>query len=283
MSQSPSPPGWLPKASSPQQHPHMSRPFANAYEQTATRIMGPIACVALQRLGALGRETQILDIGAGTGAFSVPAAHMGTAVTAIDIAPGMVEVLTERLLPFPRAQALVMDGQALDFADHSFDATVSIMGVSIFQDWRQGLAEMVRVLRPGKTAALATWRFPPGGGPFQIMAEALRATFPGQPPPAAPAGFMELAEPDAMRAALTAAGLVDVWVEEIEAIWEGPAGPAYLEELQALHPFMGPYGLLEPDARVRLDAAILQAVDRKAVDGQVALRSVVTLGAGRRP
>lgn len=277
-----SPVGWLPKPPGEAQHPHWSRAFADAYERTATRITGPISFAALQLLGTLARDARLLDIGAGSGAFSVPAAHAGFAVTAIDIAPGLAELLSERLRPFPRARALVMDGQALDFADRTFDAVVSIVGVSIFQDWRQGLAEQVRVLRPGGTAVLATWRTLPGGGPFVIMAEALRATFPDQPTPSPPPGFLALAEPDAMRAAFNAAGLTDVSVEEIEAVWEGPAGPAYLEELRDLHPFMGSYALLDAQARARLDAAILKAVERRAAGGRLVLKTQVTMGTGKR-
>lgn len=274
--------GWLPQEPGTEQHPHLSRAFANAYEQAATRITGPVSCAALDRLGPVDRGTHILDIGSGTGAFSVPAAHLGAAVTAIDIAPGMTEVLAERLLPFPRARALRMDGQQLDFDDSSFDAAVSVFGISLFPDWRMALAEQVRVLRPGGRAVLATWRRPPGGGPFVIMAEALRATFPDQAPPTPPKGFLELAAPDAMREELAAAGLKDVSVDEIEAVWEGPTGAAYLEELQGFHRFMGPYALLDADARALLDASILEAVDRSSLDGRLILKTTVTIGVGTR-
>jgi SAM-dependent methyltransferase len=274
--------GWVPPAPSAEQHPHMTRAFANAYEQAATRITGPVSCAALQRLAWLDRETEILDIGAGTGAFSVPAAHQGATVTAIDIAPGMVEVLAERLSPFPRARALRMDGQRLEFDDASFDAAVSVFGISLFPDWRLALAEQVRVLRPGGRAVLATWRRPPGGGPFVIMADALRAAFPDQAPPTPPGGFLGLAAPDAMQQELAKAGLGDVSVGEIEAVWEGPAGAAYLEELKGFHRFMGSYALLEADARALLDAAILEAVEGNSDDGRVRLKTTVTLGVGTR-
>jgi len=271
----------MPKAGQ-KPHPHMSRAFANAYEQAATRITGPVSCAALDRLGPIGRAARIIDIAAGTGAFSIPAAHRGAAVTATDVAPGMVALLAERLRPFPQARASVMDGQALDFPDGSFDAAVSIFGISLFPNWRQGLSEQVRVLRPGGKAVLATWRHLPGGGPFVIMAEALRATFPDQPPPAPPSGFVELAEPEAMDAAFLACGLRDTSVEEIEAVWEGPAGTAYLEELRDFHPFMGPYAQLGPELRRKLDEAILEAVDKRSANGRLVMTTKVTIGVGTR-
>jgi SAM-dependent methyltransferase len=276
-------PGWLPKAPSPADNPHSTLAFARAYERAATRITGPVSVAALDRLGQVDRDTQLLDIGAGTGAFSVPAAHTGAHVTAIDIAPGMVQLLGERLAPFPRARALEMDGQAMEFADSRFDAAVSIVGVTIFPDWRQGIAEQVRVVRPGGVAVVATWRTLPGGGPFVIMAEALRSVFPDQRPPTPPPGFVELSDPQAMADRLGDAGLRDVAVEEIEAVWEGPAGPDYLEELRDFHPFIGPYAALDDAARARLDAAIVEAVDRRAEGGTVTLATTVTLGSGIRP
>jgi SAM-dependent methyltransferase len=275
------PTGWLP-VTPPADSPHLTAAFARAYEGAATRITGPMSTAALARLGPVDPDMRLLDIGAGTGAFSVPAAHTGARVTAIDIAPGMVELLAERLAPFPRAEALLMDGEALRFDDASFDAAVSIVGVSMFRNWRQGIAEQVRVLRPGGRAVLATWRTMPGGGPFVIMAEALRAAFPDRQPPTPPGGFLELSEPDAMATTLAEAGLTDLAVDEIDAVWEGPSGPGYLAELRDFHPFIGPYAMLDDAGRARLDDAILAAVDRHQRDGRLVLATTVTVAVGTR-
>ena len=268
--------------SSPTQSPLMTPAFARVYEKTATRIMAPISFATLQRIGPLGRNIRLLDIGAGTGALSIPAAHSGATVTAIDIAPGMVELLSERLAPFPDAEAQVMDGQALTFADSAFDAVVSIVGISIFQDWRRGLSEQARVLRPGGKAALATWRTMPGGGPFVIMAQAMRAVFPDRPPPPAPEGFLVLSDPAKMIEAMREAGLDDVRVEEIEAEWKGPAGAGYLKELRDLHSFMPAYAALDADERISVDEAILAIVDKQAVDGEIMMKTSVVLGFGTK-
>ena len=274
--------GWLPPAADRATNPQLSRAFALAYERAASRITAPVSVAALERVAPIGRETRLLDIGAGAGALSIPAAHAGATVTAIDIAPGMVELLNDHLLPFPNANAQVMDGQALDIADASFDAAISVFGVSLFADWRRALSEQVRVLRPGGKAVLATWRTPPGGGPFVILAEALATTFPDRPAPAPPPGFLALAEPEALASAFTAAGLVDVKVEEIEAVWEGPAGAAYLDELRDFHAFVAPYALLDDEAKARLDQAILAAVERRAIGDRIVLTTTVTLAAGTR-
>lgn len=262
--------------------PMMTLAFARIYEKTATRITAPISVAALERLGWVGRGVRLLDIGAGTGALSIPAAYSGASVTAIDIAPGMVEVLSEHLALLPDATARVMDGEALTFADGEFDMTASIVGVSIFKDWRRGLSEQVRVTRPNGKAVLATWRTMPGGGPFVIMAQAMRATFPDRAPPPAPKGFLVLSDPTKMRTAMDGSGLKDVTVEEIEAEWKGPTGAAYLEQLGDLHAYMPAYAALATDDRRRVDEAILAAVDQQTVNGEIVLKTSVVLGTGTK-
>ncbi|GGJ92006.1 class I SAM-dependent methyltransferase [Pseudomonas matsuisoli] len=261
----------------------MTLAFAQAYEKVATRITAPISVAALARVGTVDRSTRLLDIAAGSGAFSVPAAHAGAAVTAIDIAPGMVDLLTERLAPFPKAEVWHMDGQKLAFEDQSFDAAVSILGTLFFDDWQRGLSEQARILKSGGTAVVATWRTPPGGGPFVIMAEALRRAFPDRPSPMPPAGFTALADPERLAGAMHEAGLVSVAVETLGFVWEGPAGDAYLDELSELHPFMGPYAAADVATRARLDSAILAIVDEIAVDGRVELTAPVLLATGVKP
>jgi hypothetical protein len=82
----------------------MGDDFAAVYEATAHRITGPVSNTALDIVG-VGPGTRIVDIAAGAGAGSGPAAERGAAVLATDIAPGMVRRLAERLRPFHRCEA----------------------------------------------------------------------------------------------------------------------------------------------------------------------------------
>ena len=150
--------------------------FAAVYEATAHRTTGPVSNTALVLVG-VGPGTRILDIAAGAGALSGPAAERGPTVLAIDIAPAMVRRLAERLRPFRRCEARQMNGEALTVPDASFDAAFSIFGVMLFSDWRRGLQEQARVLRSGGKACVATWGEPPrrrpiychgGGVPFGL-------------------------------------------------------------------------------------------------------------------
>lgn len=95
--------------------------------------------------------SRFLDVAAGSGALSIPAARHGADVVATDIAPTMIERLAARAQSegLANLHTVVMDGQDLEFADGSFDVSASQNGVSLFADLKRGLREMVRVTRPG--------------------------------------------------------------------------------------------------------------------------------------
>jgi len=105
--------------------------FAAVYEATAHRTTGPVSNTALVLVG-VGPGTRILDIAAGAGALSGPAAERGPTVLAIDIAPGMVRRLAERLRPFRRCEARQMNGEALTVSGRK-------LRCCIFDLWRNAV------------------------------------------------------------------------------------------------------------------------------------------------
>src|SRR5436190_2033322 len=98
----------------------------------------------------------VLDVATGPGNAALAAARLGCAVTGIDYVP--------ELLVRARARAAAEgfdidfatgDAEALAFADASFDAVVSVVGVMFATDQAKAAAELLRVCRPGGTIALA--------------------------------------------------------------------------------------------------------------------------------
>ncbi len=93
------------------------------------------------RLLEVGRGDRMLDVAAGTGAFTLAATSAGATVLAIDFAQGMVDLLSTKLaaagLP---ATAARMDGQALELEDATFDAAGSLFGLMFFPDMDAGCA-----------------------------------------------------------------------------------------------------------------------------------------------
>lgn len=170
------------------------------------------------RLG-LRAGTRVLDVAAGSGALSIPAARLGAEVVATDIAPAMIERLDARARAegLSTVHGLTMDGHALDLDDRSFDVVASINGVSLFPDMKRGLAEMVRVTRPGGRVAIVAF------GPMEkvefivYVVGAARAAVPGfTPPPTNPPPLpFQAAAPDLLRERLAGSGLHDVRVDTI--------------------------------------------------------------------
>lgn len=263
-------------------NPFMTDAFARVYEETGERITGQASRAALKHVGNIEPDDRILDIAAGTGALTIPAAESGANITAIDIAPGMVRRLASKIESFPNAEALEMDGARMDFSDGAFDLTFSVFGVIVFMDWRKGLSEQCRVTRPGGRGCVVTWRDPSGGGPFQIMAASIGRALPDRPPAFKPEAFVRLSEPAHLIAEMEAAGFQDVLVEEIECYWEGPAGEAYLEQLRALHSYMPPYVMLSPEDKLLVDEEVVRLSQSKAVDGKLRLPSRVLIAVGTK-
>jgi SAM-dependent methyltransferase len=175
-----------------------------SYEEQAQPFTQMYAVDALSHV-KIGPETRVLDVATGTGAAAIEAARRGGQVTAIDFSRGMVERVTA--LNHPRIAARVMDGQALDLADVSFDVVVSVFGVMLFPDWRKGLAEMARVTRPGGSAVVATWKGSAGAGINLLLEQTCRRLFPEFDMPAPPcAGLVELGDLGRLGAAVSEAG-----------------------------------------------------------------------------
>ena len=53
-----------------------------------------------------------------------------------------------------------MDAEQLDFADGSFDVVLCGFGIMFFPDQNRALSEFRRVLKPGGTLAVSTWKEP---------------------------------------------------------------------------------------------------------------------------
>ncbi|HEV2605283.1 MAG TPA: methyltransferase domain-containing protein [Microvirga sp.] len=154
------------------------------YDACAEPFTRQFAEAALQLAGGVQRGERVLDVAAGTSALTLAVARAGAQVLATDFSPGMVARLSEHLVEAGLGQwasAQVMDGQALSLADASFDAAFSIFGIMIFPNGQQGLAELARVVRPGRRGVVAVWASEEGAGPAPSLTAAQRIAFPDRP------------------------------------------------------------------------------------------------------
>ncbi|HYC94895.1 MAG TPA: methyltransferase domain-containing protein [Sphingomicrobium sp.] len=189
---------------------------ARHYEETAHPFTSRYAEAALARV-TLGPDSRVLDVAAGTGALALLAARTGARVLATDFSPAMVARIAAAGLP--NVEARVMDGQALELPDASFDALFSIFGVIMFPDWRKGLAEMARVTRPGGHGVIATWQ-DRGAATFLLLGEIRRKLFPELGGMEMPEAVKALSDPRDFARELAVAGYRDPKIEQVTHAYE---------------------------------------------------------------
>jgi demethylmenaquinone methyltransferase/2-methoxy-6-polyprenyl-1,4-benzoquinol methylase len=150
----------------------MGNEFYNPGEQRAAQVNRLFATIAprydfindLQSLGLHRRwkrqlaqlaqvksGDQALDLCCGTGDISFALAKLGATVTGLDFSAEMLAVADKRNLQsaIRNPQFQQGDAQKLPFANQSFDIVTVGYGLRNLASWEAGLAEMVRVAKPG--------------------------------------------------------------------------------------------------------------------------------------
>jgi SAM-dependent methyltransferase len=139
----------------------------------------------LVEAAGIGPGMRVLDVGAGTGNASIPAAQAGADVVASDLTPELLEAGRARAedagVTIEWAEA---DAENLPFEDASFDVVMSTIGVMFAPRHQQAADELVRVARPGGTIGLLSWT-PDGmlGALFRTMGPFMPPPPPGASPP----------------------------------------------------------------------------------------------------
>ncbi len=122
---------------------------ASAYTGAATVVDVRVPLVAAV---VEAHPERVLEVGCGWGELAEwIARETGATVVAIDLSPHMIRLARER-----GVAASVADVQALPFADGAFDVVVAAWMLYHVPDLARGLAEIVRVLRPGGRLVAAT-------------------------------------------------------------------------------------------------------------------------------
>ncbi|GAB4079453.1 class I SAM-dependent methyltransferase [Modestobacter muralis] len=129
---------------------------------------------------------RVLDVAAGTGNASLPAAATGAQVTASDLTPELLAEGQRRAeIAGLELEWAVADAEHLPFPEAHADVVLSCIGVMFAPHHQAAADELVRVCRPGGTIALLSWT-PEGmlGALFATMRPFMAPPPPGaQPPP----------------------------------------------------------------------------------------------------
>lgn len=155
------------------------------YPSMVETFLEPLGPLLVEAAG-IGPGTRVLDVAAGTGNASIPAAERGASVTASDLTPELFQAGRARAQSAGvELEWVEADAENLPFDDDSFDAVISAIGVMFAPHHQAAADELVRVCRPDGTIGLLCWT-PEGmiGELFRAMGPFAPTPPPGaQPPP----------------------------------------------------------------------------------------------------
>ncbi|MET0306347.1 MAG: methyltransferase domain-containing protein [Solirubrobacterales bacterium] len=164
---------------------HRSMWASGDYPSMVETFLLPLGPRLVEACG-IGPGMRVLDVAAGTGNASIPAAASGATVVASDLTPELFEAGRARAeaegVELEWAEA---DAEDLPFEDDSFDVVISSIGVMFAPHHQAAADELVRVCRAGGKIGLLSWT-PEGmiGGLFRTIGPFAPPPPPGaQPPP----------------------------------------------------------------------------------------------------
>lgn len=156
------------------------------YALMAEEVMAPLGPALVEATG-IGPGVRVLDVAAGSGNISLPAAATGATVVSTDLTPELLQRSQDRAA----ARGLTLDyreanAQALPFGDGEFDVVMSAIGVQFAPNQQRAATELVRVCRPGGTIGVISWT---PEGFFGRMLATIRPYRPSLSHPAPPAAL----------------------------------------------------------------------------------------------
>jgi ubiquinone/menaquinone biosynthesis C-methylase UbiE len=193
---------------------------------TIRTIFAPLTAAIIEDV-RISAGQSVLDVAGGPGEPSLTIAeHVGPtgSVTCTDAVAAMVataeaEAKRRGITNVSFRQCLA---DALPFADDSFDAAVSRLGVMFFPDTIVALREMLRVTKPGGALCFVVWG-PSELNPFTSTVTKVMSRYVPMPPaePDAPGAF-RFSEPGKLASLLSEAGATNVRERELNFRIEAP-------------------------------------------------------------
>lgn len=262
--------------------------IAPGYDRTNTSTQMWLGHEGLSRAG-LRAGMRFLDVAAGSGSLSIPAARLGARVMATDQSPIMLELLQARA----RQEGLsietrVMDGHALELQDNSFDVAGSQFGVVLFPDMPKGISEMVRVVKPGGRVLMNVY-----GDPHKIeflgflvgAVQSVRSDFDGPPMDPPPLPF-QLHDPEKLRNEFANAGLKNIKVETITETTQFQTGKELWDWIVWSNPLvemvLGSLSLTKDERDVIQQTLETMVRERAGGSGAARLANPINIGTGTK-
>src|SRR5258708_9813874 len=133
----------------------------------------------VSRAVAAGPGERVLDLAAGTGTSSRAFTGAGAQCVACDFSLGMLQAGARK--PATRVSFVAGDALALPFRSESFDAGTISFGLRNVAAAHAGLAQILRVARPGRRLGVSAFGPPPGRALDAVPPRVLAAALPLAP------------------------------------------------------------------------------------------------------
>lgn len=151
---------WLHFKSKYKRLKRLLREIASDYEQAMFGTLGGKILSSMELndvLSFLGPERSELILDVGTGSSRIArkiVLNTKANVVGIDVGRSNIISAKKRAGNLGLYEMVLADGQNLPFKESSFDGVICIRALKYFPNYNQGIAEMSRVLKTGKTAVL---------------------------------------------------------------------------------------------------------------------------------
>lgn len=211
----------------------------------------------------VGPTDRVLDVAAGSGNATFPAAATGASVVAVDLSPDLLAAGRAAGDGLDQLIWQEADAEHLPFAEAAFDVVVSCVGVMFAPHHQEAADELVRVLRPGGRLALLSWT------PAGFIGRMFATMKPYAPPPPVGSSPPPLwGDPDHV-AALLGDRVTDLTAErEALPVNRFGSGAEFRDFFKACYgPTIGVYRGLDQDRAAELDAALAALGDNALHDG----------------
>jgi ubiquinone/menaquinone biosynthesis C-methylase UbiE len=186
---------------------------------------GQTASDRLVELARIQGGERVLDVGTGIGEPAVTAARRVGArgrVIATDLSTQMLAIARGRAadLKLENVQFRIMDAEAPDLPERSFDAILCRWALMLFPEPETTLSALRHLLVPGGSLAVAVWGEAAKVPIISLRIQAMVGVLGLAPPPAGTPGPFRLADPRDLESMFTRTGFTGVRSERLTAVFD---------------------------------------------------------------